>query len=155
MKNKSIPYRETHPLSLNVYLFFYIYVFIILIIANFLPASTLTYFLFLFLGIAGIGILAINFTYSVSIKENKIELFIKIPFKMTLMKLEIEDIESIEEINIDPHTSPGQLLKGDIFYFFKNGDAIKIKMSNGKIFIVSGVNAEGIIKRVKKIQSYK
>ena len=102
MQNKSTPYHETHPLRLNVYLFFYVYVFIVLIIANVLPVSTATYFLFLFLGVSAISILIIKFTYSISIKENLLELSIKIPFKITLFELKIEDIKSIEKTRPNP-----------------------------------------------------
>lgn len=153
MNNNFIPYRETHVLPLNVYLIFYVYVFAVLMIANILPVSEVTYFLFLFLGITGISIFVIKFTYSVSIKENTIDLSIKIPIRVTLFKLKIEDIEGIEETKTDSFAHAGSLKKGDTVYFFKKKDGIKLTMLNGKIFIITGINADRIISRIKSYKS--
>lgn len=150
MNDKSIQYRESHPLRLNVYLLFYVYVFAVIIMANVFPVSELAYFVFLFLGITGMIILVIKFSYSVSIRENTIELSIKIPFKVTLLKLKKEDIKSVEKTNLtSPDYSLQHAKKGPIIFCFEKGEGIKITMLNGKIFIISGINAEQIINLVK------
>src|SRR5258706_9469347 len=119
MNSHYLPYRETHSLEINRYLLFYIYVFTILIIANVLPVSQITYFLFLFSGILRIGILLIKFTYRITIKENALTLFIKIPFKVRFLNLKIEDIKNVEKTtNNSPGNFEESIKKSAIIYFF-------------------------------------
>lgn len=153
MDNKYVPYIETHRLQLNVYLLFYMYVFVILLIANILPAFTGNYFLFLFLGIAGIAVLFIKGTYTILIKQNMLELSIKIIFKLTLLKLKIEDIESIEEVKIDSLSCTEKPIKKEYtFHLFKKEDGIKLSMKDKKVFIISGINVNRLANRIIFLQ---
>lgn len=148
MNNKYF-YKETNTLNVNAFLLFYIYVFIIIIISNVVPRFSLYYFIFLFLGIAGTIILLIKFTYTIAINKNRIEFFIKIPFKIILFKERIADIKQIEKVKSED-VIYSKILKRKNYniYNFKKEEGIKLTTSVGKIFIVYGVNADQIIRQI-------
>jgi hypothetical protein len=109
-------------------------------VANLSKVSTLTYFLFLFFAAIGIGFIISTFTYTISIEGNILELFIKIPFKIKLIKLHMEDIVKIEKVEFRlPTHYP---CYGN--YLFKKQDGIKLTIMSGKIITISGVDIEQI-----------
>ena len=159
MKNNSKMYYETQRLPLNVFLLFYLYVFFVLIIANLLPVSSFTYFLFLFLGISGICSLFIKFSTNILINEEVFRLSITIPFKLTLLKLKIKEIVFAEEVEINSNSYKSQhhIKERKPYYksyIFKKGKCIKLTMMNGKVFIISCRNSDGIISRINFIKGH-
>jgi hypothetical protein len=156
MNNRSVFYHKTYPLRLNVLLLFYVYVFIVLIIANLLPVSVLTYFLFLLFGIIGICILLVRYEYHILIKENTIFISIKIPLKISLLKLKIIEIKTIEEIDtgsiIDDRYRLKKLKGYYTSYLFDKGAGLRLTMKNGKIFIISCPDAGNIITRINALK---
>lgn len=148
MKEKSNKYYESHPLELNVYLFFYVYVVVILIVANILPVKPQNYFLFLFIGLTAIPILLVKFTYGVSVSDKTMALFLRMPFKIILFKVNIQDIETIEETQIK-NNPIYKRRRGYRVYCFKKEAGIKLTTRSGKVVIISGVNANEILKWIK------
>ncbi len=153
MKNNSSDYIETNQLPFNEYLMFFTYVFFIIIIANILPVTTFTYFLFLAFGFTGIYILLVKFTYSIMINNSLIELLIKVPFKLSLLKIPINEIESIEEVQPDtPDYGDSRIKKNYRLYIFGNTNGIKITLLDGEVIIISGIKTKETINRVNKIK---
>jgi len=156
MKNKRILYSETHPVRLNVFLIFYIYVFVVLVGANLLPVSPVTYFLFFILGITGIFILLMRSKYFVLIKENEVILTLTTPFRISLLKLNISEIEAVEKIATHPLSYLNYGIKkmkpNCTAYLFNEANGVKLTMRNEKTFIFSCSNAGAIMARINELK---
>jgi len=75
---------------------------------------------------------------------------------MVLLKLEINEIKTVEQIDVDPLVSSGygikKLQRHHTSYLFKKGKCLKLTMRDGKIFTVSWPDSDNLITRINALK---
>ena len=157
MKSKPIQYAESHNLSLNVFVIFYVYVIFILIVANILPVSAASYFISFLLGLIAFCILFIRVKYKITVRKNILEISIKFFIRIVFQRLDIKEVENIDELGINDVKSSFETKKikpGSISYLIKVPKAVKMDMSNKKSYIISTTNPDQLINLIKSINNH-
>lgn len=147
-------YFESHKLPLNNFLIFYVYVIFLFIIANIVKVSAANYVVFFLLGLPAIGLLFIRATYKISVRNNRLETSIKIFIKIVFQSLDINEIESLEELKKDDINSPAKIikLKPLSLVYLNMPKAIKVQTPGKKTYLISTANPEQLINFIKSIR---
>jgi hypothetical protein len=154
MKNKPAQYTESKRLWPNVFLIFFGYVTLLLVIANISPVSYNGYRIFFLLGLLAFFILFIKVTYQITIRNNILEVSVKIGVRMIVKKLDLKEIESAEQISIDHSESPFKVDKNTHAgegRFIKTTPAVKVRMLNKTNYIISTNNPHQLIQLLLSI----
>lgn len=136
---KPFQHRESHKLPLNVFLAFYGYIIAIITLANVVPVSAINYSIFFILGLAGIFILFIRAAYKLTVRDNILQVSITFLVKIVVRKINLNEVESIEQLSVNDITPPFEIKKSvpGISYLAKIPTAVKLNIPGKKSCIIA------------------
>jgi hypothetical protein len=151
--NQPFQHKESHQFSPNVFPVFYTYFIMIIIPANLVPVSAISYSVFFILGLAGMFILFIKATYQLTARDNILEISIKLPVKIILRKVDLNKVESAEEVTVRNTTSPFKIKKSaaGISYLAKISTAVQLNLPGRRSVIVSTKDPARLIELVESL----
>ncbi len=150
---KPFQYKESHKLSLNVFIVFYGYVLTIIVIANITSVSATNYCIFFILGVAGILILFVKAQYKITVRNNVLEICITCPIRIIIQKLDLSDAESVEELKINSIQSAFKIERsaGNTSYLTGLPTALKLNMQGKRSYIISTIDPGSLVNLVESL----